>query len=358
MIAPRPFIVAALLIGMVSCLAGQAASETRAASRRTGRFAFAEVQHDLGRLHDDHPMDWRFAFTNGSSAQVTILKVETSCGCTTTNLTKMTYEPGASGEIVATFNPVNRQGKEKKVITVITDDPEAKSIALMLLVDVIPRIGIDYPALFFGEARFDTIATNPIKRTTTITSRVPTFAIKSATIDDQRFVLTTLAPASAEVDGDKVTLYKFDVTLTGNMPIGHQQAMLVIDTNDPLKARFSIPLIVEAYGDLRITPDPLALQMAASNVAVDSFVTIASRDSKPFHITEATIGGCETMPLKTVIEPVAPKSEIGWRVHVTGTSPAGGTHVVGMLKLKTDRASQPELDIPIRGYVLRKEQVH
>ena len=345
------------LAGGLPVLPAQGTGESRPASR-TGRLEFVETKHDFGRIHDDRPVDWRFPFVNKASVPVTITDVSTTCGCTTTSLAKKTYEPGESGEIVATFNPLNRQGLEKKTIAVKTDDPEAKPINLELNVFVIPRIGLDNPAVFFGEVRFDAVSTNHVTKSVTLTSRVPGFEIKSATTNDPRFVVNALPPKTGEADGDKVTLFKYEISVVTDLPIGRHQAELRIDTNDLLKMQIRIPLIIEAYGALRVTPQPLALQMAKPGLPVDMFVLVASRDSKPFHITEATIMGCENMPLRTSIEPVAPGSEIGWRVHVLGTSPAGGSTIKGSLMLKTDNPSQPAVEVPITGYVLRKEQQH
>lgn len=339
-------------------LPAQVAAQSRPASRRSSALEFPVPSHDIGRIHDDHPVDWKFPFTNKGTTPVTILDATTTCGCTTAAPDKKTYAPGESGEISATFNPMNRQAQEKKVITVKTDETDTAPIQLELNVFVIPRIGLDQPAVFFGEVRFDAVAANPVKKTITITSRVPTFEIKSATCSDEHFTVKALEPSTGEADGDKVTLHKYDITLVGNLPIGTNRAELRIATNDTLRSLIQIPLVVEAYGALRISPEPLALQMAASNVAVDNFVTIASRDLKPFHISDVKVTGCETMPLTTKVEPAAPGIETAWRVHVMGTSPAGGTHVKGALQLKTDCSAQPDIEVPIQGYVLRRQQQH
>src|SRR5436190_6303002 len=335
----------------------QDAPDSRAGSRPAGRFEFADMKHDFGRIHDDHPVDWRFPFTNRAAFAVTI-DARTSCGCTTWKIVpdKKTFGPAESGELVATYNPMNRQAKELKIVTVKTDEPGAKPINLELDVYVIPRIGIDYPAISFGEVRFDALEATPVKKDVTITSRVPTFQIKSARASDPRFVLTELPPKQGQADGDPVTFYKYEISLASNLPIGRLQTELRIETNDPLKAVIPVPLIVEAFGAFRVFPQPLGLQLATPAVPVDAFVTLSSRDAKPFHVSEATVVGSDTMALKTLVEPIAPKSEIGYRVHVLGTAPEGGTRISGTLKIKTDNATEPEVNVPITGYVLRASQ--
>lgn len=344
---------AALVLGIAGSLVGQGPLDNRPdGNRPQTHLAFRELEHDFGRIHDEHTVEWRFTFTNNAATPITIVDVHTSCGCTKTFLAEKTCQPGASGELVVTFNPTNRQGKDKKTVAVRTDEPGEPRTQLAILVDVIPRIGIDPPAVSLGDVRYDAVAKSNLKRQITITSRVPTFAIKSATIDDPRFVLTPQPPAQGEADGDKVTLFVFQVALPVDIPIGRLQANVRIETNDKLRASIVIPVFVEALGEVRITPSPVAIQMLPGE-PVDYVVTIASIAAKPFHILEATVVDCDKMTLKAEAEPVAGNNGASWRVHLRGTSPAGGTNVSGTLKLKTDLALEPEVSIRFTGFVFR-----
>jgi Protein of unknown function (DUF1573) len=323
----------------------------------SGSLVFAEVQHDFGRVRDDRPVEWKFTFTNRATTPVTITQVRTSCGCTTTALAKKSYGPGESGEISASFNPANRQGKERKTIKVATDDAQAGEIELAILVEVIPRIGIEPAAVFLGELRFDAPVPANLVRPFTITSRVPAFEIKGAKIDDPRFTMKALDPVPAEADGDKITRYPYEVSLAGNLPLGRHQTMLRIATNDATRKEITVPVIVESVGDLRIAPSPMAFQMPEAGAPVEQMVTVMARNGKPFHILEAKATSPQ-MTLAAEVEQVAKNSELAWRVRVRGTSPAAGATVSGSLKLKTDSPSQPEIEVPITGYVLRPSQKH
>ena len=67
-------------------------------------------------------IDAHFHFTNTGSGPVEIRKVESSCGCTTTDLAKRTYQPEESGEIVAHYTVGAHTGLQRKTLLVITDD--------------------------------------------------------------------------------------------------------------------------------------------------------------------------------------------------------------------------------------------
>src|SRR5262245_34663525 len=97
------------------------------------KLAFREVEHDFGRIHDAATVEWKFTYTNTSAAPVTIVDVHTSCGCTKTRLEQKTCQPGSSGELVVSFNPANRQGKEKKTVAVRTDESGEPKTQLVIL---------------------------------------------------------------------------------------------------------------------------------------------------------------------------------------------------------------------------------
>ncbi|TVR49667.1 MAG: DUF1573 domain-containing protein [Puniceicoccaceae bacterium] len=88
-----------------------------------------------------------FGFVNQGSAPVTIVEVNSSCGCTTTGLDKRTFAPGESGKITAVFTVGSRMGTQRNMLRVVTNEggrrmtdlhftvviPEAISISPRLL---------------------------------------------------------------------------------------------------------------------------------------------------------------------------------------------------------------------------------
>ncbi len=84
-----------------------------------------------------------FKFRNTGTETVSILEVKASCGCTTTALEKKEYAPGENGEIKATFNFGEREGRQMKTIHVTTSDPAQASIELQMTVDIPQMLTID-----------------------------------------------------------------------------------------------------------------------------------------------------------------------------------------------------------------------
>lgn len=90
-----------------------------------------------------------YIFRNEGKSEVKILSVETSCGCTTVNLSKKIYAPGEHGEIKARFEIGERTGLQEKTITVVSDDRLKSTTFLTLRVDIPPLVTIEPRALFW-----------------------------------------------------------------------------------------------------------------------------------------------------------------------------------------------------------------
>jgi hypothetical protein len=103
--------------------------------------AFAELRFEqpeqtFNAKPDQKSIVAHYKFTNTGSESVKIDGVKTSCGCTTAALAKTAYEPGESGDIVATFNFGGRLGAQEKAILVTLVGATDKPIALRLKVNI------------------------------------------------------------------------------------------------------------------------------------------------------------------------------------------------------------------------------
>jgi len=85
---------------------------------------------------DDRKAVANFRFTNAGSVPVTITSVKSTCGCTAAKLDKRTFGPGQGGEIKAIFTFEGRVGLHEKTIEVMTDDPSANPVSLVLRVTI------------------------------------------------------------------------------------------------------------------------------------------------------------------------------------------------------------------------------
>lgn len=101
------------------------------------------------------PLQATYAFKNEGDDLVTIIAVKPSCGCTTTELEKLTYEPGESGEIRVDFEVGDRVGNQVKEVVIRTDSSRSPVTTLTLRVDIAKPIELKPKLLLWdvGEPR-------------------------------------------------------------------------------------------------------------------------------------------------------------------------------------------------------------
>ncbi len=102
-----------------------------------GQLAFEastlEAKVDLG----DETLEVNFPFTNEGSSPVTIVKIESTCGCLTATADVNEVAPGGKGTVTGVFSVGTRTGEHQKALTVKTlSDGKEGSQELKVKVDV------------------------------------------------------------------------------------------------------------------------------------------------------------------------------------------------------------------------------
>ncbi len=98
--------------------------------KKAPKIVLTTQKYDFGRQATGTVIKYQFEFKNEGKSDLVILKVKTSCGCTTTALTQNTIKKGNTGFIEAVFDTEGRTGKQVKNITVITNDPANPEVVL------------------------------------------------------------------------------------------------------------------------------------------------------------------------------------------------------------------------------------
>jgi hypothetical protein len=113
---------------------------------------FQEKTHDFGQIkEEDGKVTISSKTRNTGTGPLVISRVQASCGCTTPNWTKEPIEPGKSGSIMVTYNPLGRPGMFNKTITVFSNASE-EQVQLQIKGEVIPKTeeNADYPISMSG----------------------------------------------------------------------------------------------------------------------------------------------------------------------------------------------------------------
>jgi len=98
---------------------------------------FNETTHDFGNIKQNIPISFTFKFTNISKDTLTLVEVQTSCGCTTPEWSKDYVITGKSGKITATYNSAS-VGSFYKTITAKFKDGSSETLIIKGVVDSEP----------------------------------------------------------------------------------------------------------------------------------------------------------------------------------------------------------------------------
>jgi hypothetical protein len=97
---------------------------------------FKAVQHSFGKIKQNVPATYRFAFTNNGSKPAIIEVATAECGCTTPEYSKAPIPKGKSSEIKVTYNAANPGAFTKRVTVKFANVPEP--VILTINGEVVP----------------------------------------------------------------------------------------------------------------------------------------------------------------------------------------------------------------------------
>ena len=206
-------------------------------------------KHNFGDIVEGSIVEHEFIITNNGDAELHIIKVSSSCGCTAAKPEKEKLQPGESTEIKVTFNSRSRHGKQKKYIYVFTNDKSNTRYRLVILSNVIKKEELgakpdSTPRLSISESKHDF---GKVKEGSVLTLNL---GIKS--IGDSELIIsdvkTSCGCTAALLSSDKLKPGE-----SGNVRIeldtkgmkGNKTRTLAILSNDPVNPRMVITLFVK-----------------------------------------------------------------------------------------------------------------
>ncbi len=176
----------------------------------------------------DEQVEATYHFRNAGSFPVKITKLTSSCGCTTPQLTKDTYAPGESGEVLVTFKIGSRIGLQKKTIEVRTEPPVADPVVLGIYTDIKENVELDRRIVFWSrgekpvarEIHIKVLQADPVRivRAEASDSRL---RVELQAVEAGREYLVRLTPA------DTASPLRGDVTLHADTPANAPQTFTI-----------------------------------------------------------------------------------------------------------------------------------
>ncbi len=179
---------------------------------------FETKSYDFGKIYEqDGKADYTFTFTNKGNSPLVISRVQASCGCTTPTWTKEPIEPGKSGSILVSYNPVGRPGAFVKSITVFSNASE-EQVGLLIKGEVVQKTSVDnnFPVVM-GDLRLSTkiVQINNIEKGKTINRVVQVMNsgksnIKPVIDNLPTHIKVSIQPATLKPDEEGTMVFSFD----------------------------------------------------------------------------------------------------------------------------------------------------
>jgi hypothetical protein len=306
------------------------------------KLRFYNLRYDFGPVDDTDELKYEFKFKNEGNEELQIFEVKPSCGCTTTGLKKMSYEPGEEGAIELLFHPKG-YGPQTKTITVKSNSGGSERIILYINSTVTPFVQFEPRSVRFDEVP----SAEGRQEDVTMTCRDKSAVFGNPQCTNPNFTVEWIEPP---VNGTG----KFRVSLKAGAPKGNVINKVKIDVQGVPKAgaaairhaaEFSASAAV--FGAIIIEPVFLSVGRVDPGGNVDKSVVLKRPKGEPFRVLTHELKNATPSNLTLSVT----QSGNTWVVRVQGASGTYQGLVRGSVVITTDVPGDPRLTIPVMGAV-------
>ena len=98
-----------------------------------------EKEYDFGTIIEGAIVSHKFFISNEGTADLDLIRVSASCGCTVAKPAEDKLEPGESTELNVTFNSARKKGNKKNYVTIYTNDKTNERFKIITTAKVLAR---------------------------------------------------------------------------------------------------------------------------------------------------------------------------------------------------------------------------
>ncbi len=133
------FLLCSFVVGITASYAqNKAAGLPMDSTSKFPQISFAQMKYDFGKVRKGEKVATAFHFKNTGMKPLQILQVQTTCGCTVTEWSKLIIPPNGTSEISVIFDTTvkDMMGSQTKSLLVITN-AKNKEVLLTLEGEII-----------------------------------------------------------------------------------------------------------------------------------------------------------------------------------------------------------------------------
>jgi hypothetical protein len=307
--------------------------KTEAAQSATPKVEFSATSHDFGKVPEGETVRHAFKVTNKGGATLKIENVRSSCGCAVATPKEKELASGASTEIEVTFNSRGRPGKNRKVITVTTNDPDNANARLEIKADVEPKLAFDARHVRLNPAYGE----EQVKEVRLTGELAKGAQLKVEEVSEDGPDVEVLA-----AEGDKPAGLR--LKLKGKK-VGTGAGRVLVSTNVEDPKQISLRYSWQVSGNIRVVPTRPYFDPARPGLKERVLTVTSSRPEFKLVSARITQG-----PFKAAVE--KPETGKGFAVRVTLTAQGDAATKPGAdqgtLVLLSNDPIEPKKEVPLR----------
>ena len=306
-------------------------------------------------MPEGHKIHTEYTLENIGNDILTIGKITTDCGCTSSRVTKEQIQPGGKGAISIVFDTTGQLGEQNRNILVETNDPQNPKVKLTLAGKVReqlvcrPRV-LNFGTLFRGQKIEKEIEISILDDKMAI--------IIDLESDDQDIYLSLesyldqCGENSFKKANNRKCCYKnqhrIRVNLqTENKPIGRFEHQITIQASSKLnKMQVKIPVYGDVVSSMIVKPSQLMFGVVKPGRKEKQNVTIVQRHDTPFEIQriETDVNGLDIEFNKSV-DKKSHILKIGYVIEPN--IEYADQNIKGKLAVHTTNRDEPVVEIPV-----------
>jgi hypothetical protein len=238
---------------------------------------FEATAHDFGTVAKGSQAEYRFRLKNLYEEDLRIVSVTSSCGCTTSRVSKRDLKTFEAADIIADFNTRDFQGHKSATITVVLECVSHAEVQLRVTGYIRPDVVTQPGAVDFGTVEQGGVSEQKLH-------------VSYAGRDDWKILDARTADPWYEVEMTEVArgggrvAYDLLVRLTKNAPVGYIKDQLILVTNDAQARELPIDMHGRVASDITISPTKLFIGVVRPGQKVTKNLVVRGR--KPFRIVD------------------------------------------------------------------------
>ena len=338
--------LAAMLTVPVAAIA-QAPSATQPSSPAP-RLTLVEPLKDFGTVPKGSQIDWAFSIRNTGSADLEILSVQPTCGCTVAEFDKV-IKPGQTGKIVAHVDTTQFSGPIQKAVNIRTNDPDTPNAQLTINALVKPYVEA-HPA---GFVRFSLLQGETQTQSVKLYSEEEApFQIVGVDSPAEWILVDTVQVA----DADRVpsgrpgqAQYAINITIDEDAAIGPLAQKVIVRTNSKHQPEYTISVAGVVRPAFAVNPSIVNFGDAAPGSPESSrTILLASNDRNnpaTFQVTKVESAS------NAVTASVRPSDTPGQYEVTVSLAPGAKGAIDSNVKIHTNSKANPVVTVPVKSSV-------